>query len=154
MLTHHYALFPSKIEYFTAINTSCLDKILKSRLKVRALCLAFSYLCGVLNMSEAPPAREKRLSTGAHVSGSFGNYYDNPDPNIGRRKRQRIYGTVQGACGPISIGFYLIAAKLLSVSLTPFVSSLPHLLYHLKSSRLLFHKWKEGGKRAKPQGLW
>jgi hypothetical protein len=100
MITHHYTSFPSKIKYFAAINTSCLDKILKSRLKVKALCLAFPYLCGVLNMSEAPVTREKILSTGAHVLGSFGNYYDNPDLNIRRRKWQRIYGTVQGACGP------------------------------------------------------
>jgi hypothetical protein len=73
---------------------------LKSRLKVRALCLAFFYLCDVLKMSDALAAREKRLSTGAHVSGSFSNFYDNPDPNIRKRKQQRIYGTVQGACGP------------------------------------------------------
>jgi hypothetical protein len=72
----------------------------KSRLKVRALCLSFFYLCNVLKMSEAPAARDKRLSTGARVSGSFGDFYDNPDPNIRRRKQQRIYGTVQGACGP------------------------------------------------------
>ena len=41
----------------------------------------------------------KRLLTGSRVSGAFGDFYDNPDPNIRRRKRQRIYGTVTGACG-------------------------------------------------------
>jgi len=58
------------------------------------------FLFDALKMSEAPAARDKRLSTGAHVSGSFGNFYENPDPNIKRRKWQRIFGTVQGACGP------------------------------------------------------
>ncbi len=100
MITHHCTSFPSKIEYFAAINASCLDEIVKSRLKVRALCLSFFYHCNVLKMSEAPAAGEKRLSTGAHVSGSRGDFYDNPDPNIRRRKQQRIYGTVQGACRP------------------------------------------------------
>ena len=51
-------------------------------------------------MSEAPAAWEKRLITGARVSGSFGDFYENPDPNIRWRKWQRIFGTVQGACGP------------------------------------------------------
>jgi hypothetical protein len=29
----------------------------------------------------------------------FWDFYDNPNPNIRRQKRQRIYGTVTGACG-------------------------------------------------------
>jgi hypothetical protein len=51
-------------------------------------------------MSESAPVREKRLSVGARVSGTFGDFNPNPDPNIKRRKRQRIYGVVQVACGP------------------------------------------------------
>jgi len=82
MIANQYTTFPSKIEYFTAINTSCLDIILKAKLKVRALCLAFFYLCIVQKMSEAPAARVKRLITGARVSGLFGDFYENPDPNI------------------------------------------------------------------------
>jgi hypothetical protein len=51
-------------------------------------------------MSESVPVRKKRLTVGARVSGTFGDFYPNPDPNIKRRKRQRIYGIVQDACGP------------------------------------------------------
>jgi hypothetical protein len=51
-------------------------------------------------MSETVSIREKRLSVGARVSGTFGDFYVNPDPNVKRRKRQRIYGVVQEACGP------------------------------------------------------
>jgi hypothetical protein len=51
-------------------------------------------------MSESAPVREKRLSVGARVSGSFGDFFANPDPNVKRRKRQRLYGVVQEACGP------------------------------------------------------
>jgi hypothetical protein len=51
-------------------------------------------------MSESVTLREKRLSIGARVSGSFGDFYSNPDPNVKRRKRLRIYGVVQAACGP------------------------------------------------------
>jgi hypothetical protein len=32
------------------------------------------------------------------VSGAFGDYYDNPNPDVQCRKRQRIYGTVVQAC--------------------------------------------------------
>jgi hypothetical protein len=51
-------------------------------------------------MSESTTVREKRLCVGARVSGSFGDFYPNPDPNIKRRKRMRIFGMVQEACGP------------------------------------------------------
>jgi hypothetical protein len=51
-------------------------------------------------MSDLQPIREKRLVVGARVFGTFGDFYANPDPNVKRRKRQRIYGTVQEACGP------------------------------------------------------
>jgi hypothetical protein len=51
-------------------------------------------------MSDSGVVREKRLSVGARVSGTFGDFYPNPDPNVKRRKRQRIYGVVQEACGP------------------------------------------------------
>ena len=60
----------------------------------------FAYDFYGLNMSEAAATREKRLSTGSRVSGAFGDFYANPDPNIRRRKRQRIFGVVQEACGP------------------------------------------------------
>jgi hypothetical protein len=50
-------------------------------------------------MTDQPVQQPKRLLTGARVSGPFGEFLDNPDPNIRRRKRQRIYGTVTRACG-------------------------------------------------------
>ncbi len=50
-------------------------------------------------MTDPPVRQPKRLLTGARISGPFGEFFDNPDPNIRRRKRQRIYGTVTGACG-------------------------------------------------------
>jgi len=50
-------------------------------------------------MSNPSGWQPKRLLTGSHVSGAFGDFYDNPDPNIRRRKRLRIYGTIIGACG-------------------------------------------------------
>jgi hypothetical protein len=40
------------------------------------------------------------LSTGAREPGSFGDFYENPDPNIKRREWQRIFGTIQGAFCP------------------------------------------------------
>jgi len=40
----------------------------------------------------------KRLLTGSRVSGAFGDFYDNLDPNIRRGKRLRIHGTITGAC--------------------------------------------------------
>jgi len=51
-------------------------------------------------MSEAAATREKWLRSGTRVSGAFGDFYANPDPNIRRWKRQRIFGVVQEACGP------------------------------------------------------
>ena len=49
-------------------------------------------------MSNPSGWQPKRLLTGSRVSGAFGDFYDNPDPNIWRRKRLRIYGTITGAC--------------------------------------------------------
>jgi hypothetical protein len=49
-------------------------------------------------MSNPSGQQPKRLLTGSHISGAFGDFYDNPDPNIQRRKRLRIYGTITGAC--------------------------------------------------------
>ncbi len=66
---------------------------------MRAVCLTFAYLFYGLNMIEAA-TREKWLRSGARVSGAFGDFYANPDPTIRRRKRQRIFGVVQEACGP------------------------------------------------------
>jgi len=50
-------------------------------------------------MSAEQRRQPKRLLAGARVSGAFGDYYDNPNPDVRRRKRQRIYGTVVQACG-------------------------------------------------------
>jgi hypothetical protein len=100
MKNHHYDIFPSQHEYFAFLNISCCERILISFFKVRAVCLTFAYNFYGLNMSEAAATREKRLSTGSRVSGAFGDFYANPDPNIRRRKRQRIFGVVQEACGP------------------------------------------------------
>jgi hypothetical protein len=50
-------------------------------------------------MSNEPAWQWKRLLTGSRVFGAFGDLFDNTDPNIRRRKRQRIYGSVTGACG-------------------------------------------------------
>ena len=49
-------------------------------------------------MSNPSGQQPKRLLTGSRVPGAFGDFYDNPDPNIWRRKRLRIYGTITGAC--------------------------------------------------------
>jgi hypothetical protein len=51
-------------------------------------------------MSETVSIHEKRLSVGAWVSGTFGDFYADPEPKVKCRKRQRIYGVVQEACGP------------------------------------------------------
>jgi len=99
MISHHCTSFPSILEFFIDINTSCLDENLKSKFQVRAP-LAFFFIFDALKMSEAPAARDKRWSTGACASGLFGDFYENPDPNIRRRIWQRIFGTVQGACSP------------------------------------------------------
>jgi hypothetical protein len=64
------------------------------------VCLPFSYLFYGLNVSDAAATIDKQLSTGAHVSGAFADFYANPKPNIGRRKKQRKFGVVQEACGP------------------------------------------------------
>ncbi len=40
------------------------------------------------------------MATGARVSGPFGDFSANPDPNKRRSKWQRIQGIVAGACGP------------------------------------------------------
>ena len=36
----------------------------------------------------------KRLEAGCRVSGSFGDYVPNPNPNIKRRIRMKLYGTI------------------------------------------------------------
>jgi len=61
--------------------------------------LSFHWLIVKLNMAVEQRRQTKRLLTGTHVSGSFGEYYDNPNPDVQRRKRQRIYGTLVQACG-------------------------------------------------------
>jgi hypothetical protein len=47
-------------------------------------------------VSAAPPKekRVKRLEAGCRVSGSFGDYVPNPNPNINRRIRMKLYGTI------------------------------------------------------------
>jgi len=50
-------------------------------------------------MSAEQRWQPKQLLTGARVSGAFGDYYDNPNPDVRHRKRQRVYGTVVQACG-------------------------------------------------------
>jgi hypothetical protein len=50
-------------------------------------------------MSNPSGRQPKRLLTGSRVCWAFGDFYDNPDPNIWRRKRLRIHGTITGACG-------------------------------------------------------
>jgi len=74
-----------------------------------------------LKMSEAPAARDKRLSTGARVSDSFGDFYENLDPNIKRRNGKEYLGLFKEPAAQESIGFYLIVAKLLNVFPTPFM---------------------------------
>jgi hypothetical protein len=51
-------------------------------------------------MSESTSVQEKQLCVGARVSGLFGDFYPNTDPNIKRHKRMRTYGVIQEACGP------------------------------------------------------
>ena len=43
---------------------------------------------------------DKRFDVGCRVSGSFGEMGPNPNPNIPRRVRQRIYGNIIEAVGP------------------------------------------------------
>jgi hypothetical protein len=50
-------------------------------------------------MSNPSGQQPKRLLTGSRISGAFSDFYDNPDPNIRRRRQLRIYGTITGACG-------------------------------------------------------
>jgi hypothetical protein len=66
---------------------------------VRSFYVIFHWLIVNLNMAEEQRRQPKRLLTGARVSGPFGDFYDDPDPNIRRRKRLQIYGIVTGACG-------------------------------------------------------
>jgi hypothetical protein len=79
--------------------TSCPGINPRSRVQVRSFYVIFHWLIVNLNMAEEQWRQPKRLLTGARVSGPFGDFYDNPDPNIRRRKRLRIYGIVTGACG-------------------------------------------------------
>ncbi len=76
-------------------------------------------------MSEAAATREKRLSSGARVSGAFGDFYANPDPNIRRWKQQRISVVVQESRGPQKHNFCLIQVLLKSAFLTHFMLRLP-----------------------------
>jgi hypothetical protein len=92
-------IIPSTSKYFVAINISWVDRNLKSIYEVRAHCFSAHELKVRANMTDEPACQMKRLLTGARVSGAFRDFYDNPDPNIRRQKRQRIYGTVVGACG-------------------------------------------------------
>jgi len=82
-----------------ALYTSCPDINLKSHAQVRSLYLSFHWLIVKLNMAAEQRWQPKQLLTGNHVSGSFGEYYDNPNPDDCRQKRQKIYGTVFQACG-------------------------------------------------------
>jgi len=101
ILTHRCTTIPFHSEYFIIIKGSCRGRILKSNFQGRAGCLTILFHCHRQKMPEAPAGREKRLAAGdARVSGSFGDFYANPNPNIRRRKRQRIHGIVTGACGP------------------------------------------------------
>ena len=43
---------------------------------------------------------DKRFDVGCRVSGSFGEMAHNPNPNISRRVRQRIFGNIIEAVGP------------------------------------------------------
>ena len=43
----------------------------------------------------------KRFQVGCRVSGSFGDYCPNPNPNIQRRVRARIFGNIVEAVGPL-----------------------------------------------------
>ena len=97
--SHPCITFPSKLKYFVVISISWVDRNLQSNYEVRAHFLSAHELYNGTKMSSERARQCKRLLTGSRVSGAFGDFYDNPDPNIRRRKRQRIYGTVTGACG-------------------------------------------------------
>ena len=47
-----------------------------------------------LSPAEPKEKRVKRLEAGCRVSGSFGDYVPNPNPNIKRRIRMKLYGTI------------------------------------------------------------
>jgi len=61
--------------------------------------LLFHWLIVKLNMAAEQRWQPKWLLTGTCMSGSFGEYYDNPNPDVRCWTRQRIYGTVVQACG-------------------------------------------------------
>ena len=46
------------------------------------------------NAARPREKRVKRLEVGCRVSGSFGEYIANPNPNIKRRVRKRIFGRI------------------------------------------------------------
>jgi hypothetical protein len=97
--SHPYITFSSKLKYVIVIIISWVDRNLKSNYEeVRAHFLSAHELYHGTRMSSEPAWQWNRLLTGSHVSGAFGDFYDNPDPNIRRWKRQRIFGTVTGAC--------------------------------------------------------
>jgi hypothetical protein len=91
--SHPCITFPSKSKYFIVISISWVDRNLQSNYEVRAHFLSAHELYNGTKMSS------KRAHQCKSVSGAFGDFYDNLDPNIRRQKRQRIYGTVTGACG-------------------------------------------------------
>ncbi len=97
--SHPCLTFPSKSKHFVIIIISWVDRNLKSNYEVRAHFLSSHKLFNGANMSNEPAWQWKRLLTGSRVFGAFGDLFDNTDPNIRRRKRQRIYGSVTGACG-------------------------------------------------------
>ena len=41
----------------------------------------------------------KRFNVGCHISGSFGDYFPNPNPNIPRQVRAHIFGNIIEAVG-------------------------------------------------------
>ena len=45
-------------------------------------------------------AKQSRLRAGCRVRGSHGQLINNPDPNIKRRVRKKVVGTVIKASGP------------------------------------------------------
>jgi hypothetical protein len=51
-------------------------------------------IVSVLPAAPSKDKRAKRLEAGCRVSGSFGDYVPNPNPNIKRRIRMKLYGTI------------------------------------------------------------